>query len=252
MARMERQPGEPPRGGTLGVGGDGGFLGGGVVARLGGLAPGGGAPARAGFWAVLAASTFLVCGMLAVLLVTLLAALIRQSRAMEEAELLDPLTGLLNHRHFLGEAQREMTRAIRYRHTSSVLLLDVDDFKRINDTFGRRAGDMALGRLAAVLRQSVRDHDMVGRLGGEEFAVLLPETTAAHSEPLAERLRVEIEGLKLSAEGRAFSLTVSIGVSEFCAEDETLDPVLRRADAALYEAKLGGRNRVVVGASATA
>ncbi len=212
----------------------------------------GGAPTRAGFWAVLAVTAFLVSGVLAIMVVALLAAFSRQSRAMAEAELVDPLTGLLSHSHFIGEAQREMTRAIRYRHTSSVLLLDVDDFKRINDTFGRRAGDKALARLAAVLRQSVRDHDMVGRLGGEEFAVLLPETTAAQSEPLAERLRAEIEGLKLSAEDRAFSLTVSIGVSEFCAEDETLDPVLRRADAALYEAKLGGRNRVVVGASAAA
>ena len=212
----------------------------------------GGAPTRAVFWAVLAVTAFLVSGVLAIMVVALLAAFSRQSRAMAEVELVDPLTGLLSHSHFIGEAQREMTRAIRYRHTSSLLLLDVDDFKRINDTFGRRAGDKALARLAAVLRQSVRDHDMVGRLGGEEFAVLLPETTAAQSEPLAERLRAEIEGLKLSAGERGFSLTVSIGVSEFCAEDETLDPVLRRADAALYEAKLGGRNRVVVGASAAA
>lgn len=156
----------------------------------------------------------------------------------------DPLTGLSNRRHFFERGAQELRRAARYRRPLALLMLDIDHFKSVNDRYGHEAGDAVLRDLAERLRAGLRTSDLAGRIGGEEFAVLLPETTAEQAELLAERLRAAIAADPL---GPDLGITVSLGVAlAVPASEETLDPVLRRADAALYRAKAGGRNQVVL------
>jgi diguanylate cyclase (GGDEF)-like protein len=122
-------------------------------------------------------------------------------------------------------------------------MLDIDFFKRINDCYGHQAGDLALRAFASLCRTLVRTQDTMARVGGEEFALLLPETGRAEAEAMAERLRAAVEGLRL--EGVDSTMTVSVGVSEVLAEETEIYPALSRADQALYAAKRAGRNRVV-------
>jgi diguanylate cyclase (GGDEF)-like protein/PAS domain S-box-containing protein len=158
----------------------------------------------------------------------------------------DALTGLLNRRHFVELAEVELARAARYRYPISVVMLDLDHFKDINDTFGHAFGDAVLHGLASVLRKHLRRGDVTGRMGGEEFAVLLPQTETKPAVATLERVRGAVETMAL--DGLAESgrrVTVSIGLVGLRA-GETLDEVLRRADGALYKAKATGRNRLVV------
>lgn len=157
----------------------------------------------------------------------------------------DPLTGVANRRRFMEEAAHELARARRHGHPLSVVMFDLDHFKAINDRHGHAVGDAALRHVCAVVAQCLRAEDLLARLGGEEFAVLLPHNTQDAAMALAERLRVAIASQPLMAGGsRAIALRASFGVVEVHT-DEALDPdALRRADAALYEAKHGGRNRV--------
>jgi diguanylate cyclase (GGDEF)-like protein len=151
----------------------------------------------------------------------------------------DPLTGLLNRRSLMERLELETARALRYQRALSVLVLDIDHFKRINDTLGHEAGDEALVLLATIVRSSVRGSDIAARLGGEEFVVVAPETAIEGAQVLAERLRAEIQ---LRA-----SYTVSIGVaSTESTEARTARALLAAADCALYRAKGAGRNCVVV------
>lgn len=157
----------------------------------------------------------------------------------------DSLTGAFNRRHFLAVGAAEMERAQRYGNALSVLMIDVDHFKSINDRFGHAVGDDSLRALVEALRRGLRDIDVIGRLGGEEFAVLLPETAMAGALVTAERLRARIADLRLPvADGQILSFTVSIGVA--CPHGVDVSPaaVLALADAALYKAKNNGRNRV--------
>jgi diguanylate cyclase (GGDEF)-like protein len=156
----------------------------------------------------------------------------------------DPLTGLLNRRAIDDLLDDEAHRASRLGSTFSVLMLDVDHFKAINDHHGHAAGDRALQHLATLLSGQMRDIDRVARYGGEEFVVLLPATDAAEAAVLAERLRERVASLPASWEDQAMPLTISIGVAQWSGEKEGLRALLAQADDALYRAKSRGRNCV--------
>lgn len=159
----------------------------------------------------------------------------------------DALTGAVNRRSFLERAQAELSRSRRYGAPLSLVMMDVDHFKRINDTLGHAQGDDALCRIVQVCAQVVRKEDVLGRLGGEEFALLLPQTSLEEAHHLVERLRERIAHSRMD-DGRpgapAVVLTASFGVTSMRAEDDSVDDLLGRADAALYRAKAAGRNRV--------
>ncbi|HEY0835508.1 MAG TPA: diguanylate cyclase [Azospirillum sp.] len=159
----------------------------------------------------------------------------------------DPLTGLANRREFLAAAERELVRVRRYDRPAAVLMVDIDHFKRINDTHGHAAGDEALRRVAAICRDLLRESDLIGRLGGEEFGILLPETDVAAAREAAERLRAALAGADIRRpDGGAMRLTASIGIAACTATDSSIGQALSRADDALYHAKGQGRNRVEV------
>jgi diguanylate cyclase (GGDEF)-like protein len=163
-----------------------------------------------------------------------------------EAELrrlaaIDGLTGALNRGEFLASAQREIDAGLDV----AVLMLDVDHFKHINDRFGHAAGDAALRHLVATLRKDTRQVDLLGRLGGEEFAVLMPAVSRHAAENTAERLRSRIAKTPLAYSDHLIEMTVSVGVALRQISDRTIDQLTARADAALYQAKGAGRNRVI-------
>ncbi len=158
----------------------------------------------------------------------------------------DALTGVANRRSLLRRAEHEFRRARRYRRPMALLLLDLDHFKRVNDTWGHFAGDEALKALCDVCLGSLRSSDMLGRLGGEEFAVLLPETGVHDACGTGERIRQLVEQLEVDWHGRTIRMTVSIGVATIEQSDPDIYSLMRRADLALYTAKDVGRNRVVL------
>jgi diguanylate cyclase (GGDEF)-like protein len=159
--------------------------------------------------------------------------------------LVDQLTGVSNRRHFFQIAEAEFERFQRYKRPFSLLMIDLDHFKHINDQFGHPVGDKVLRDLAATINRCRRDTDTFGRLGGEEFALLLPETTLSGATDIAVRLRRACHGLALPAE-TARRLTISIGVTQIRTDDPNFDAVLARADETLYRAKTNGRDRVEV------
>jgi diguanylate cyclase (GGDEF)-like protein len=160
----------------------------------------------------------------------------------------DSLTGLSNRGEILDRLQREINRASRERTNIALIMVDVDHFKSINDSYGHVAGDMVLAELAARMRAAVRSYDAVGRYGGEEFLVILPGCNAANAIKHAERLRelVTSEPVMLSESG--VFVTISLGVVSKCPSNmEDVNCLIRSADAALYRAKSGGRNQVILG-----
>jgi diguanylate cyclase (GGDEF)-like protein/PAS domain S-box-containing protein len=159
----------------------------------------------------------------------------------------DPLTGVANRRRFLEQLGMELDRARRFGDPASLLMLDLDHFKGVNDAHGHAAGDAVLQHLADLSRLCLRRIDLFGRLGGEEFAILLPGTDRAGAELFAERFRQKLEDTPAQTGKGVIPVTVSIGIAEFGPEDPDPDAVLARADAALYRAKQAGRNRVEVG-----
>jgi diguanylate cyclase (GGDEF)-like protein len=166
---------------------------------------------------------------------------------MRKMSITDGLTGLFNHREFYQQLRRELERARRYRHTVSLLVIDVDDFKRFNDRFGHLAGDLALRKISDLLRNCARATDIVARYGGEEFAVILPESTAGGALMLAERIKTEVAGCNfLPQAATEIRLTVSIGI--YTAEEGAVseDQMVSYADEAAYSAKHAGKNCVVV------
>jgi len=158
----------------------------------------------------------------------------------------DPLTGVPNRRSFEATARREVERARRYAKPFAVLALDIDHFKRINDTYGHDVGDIVLKRLSQICLEKLRVTDFLARLGGEEFAMLLPETDIDAAATLAERLRTAIATTPIATPKGALPITVSLGVAQYAPNEPTIDAALKRADEALYEAKHSGRNKVVV------
>ncbi|MBU4354724.1 MAG: GGDEF domain-containing protein, partial [Proteobacteria bacterium] len=165
---------------------------------------------------------------------------------VERLSTVDPLTGLYNRRHFFASAQTEFQRSLRYNLPIAGIIMDIDHFKRVNDSYGHAVGDMVLVEMAAVCRRGIRLSDLAARYGGEEFCFLLPETDLRGAHDLAERLRADVVGLHFEADGRNFNVTASFGVAERLADKDSIDNLLERSDQALYEAKRGGRNRVMV------
>lgn len=158
---------------------------------------------------------------------------------------IDPLTKSLTRRHFFSIAETEFLRFKRYRRQLSILVLDADHFKNINDTYGHYAGDLVLRSLSLVVLEQKRTQDTYGRLGGEEFALLLPETNLQQAKIVAERVQKAWSQTPSNMDGQLIYSTVSIGVAEANDQDQSFEDVLRRADRMMYKAKEAGRNRVV-------
>lgn len=167
-------------------------------------------------------------------------------RRLHEETRLDPLTGLRNRRAFEESAQLAVAEAARSNSPLTLLMMDLDHFKKLNDTWGHALGDRALRAFAGVLLTVTGSNDAVARLGGEEFAVLLPGRTARSAMAVAERLRATVEGLHLSEGEELVRFTVSVGLSSLRGGELTMEAMLRRADRALYQAKREGRNRVAL------
>ncbi|MDD4912110.1 MAG: diguanylate cyclase [Sideroxydans sp.] len=157
----------------------------------------------------------------------------------------DYLTGLDNRRHFLGQAETELARTLRYDRDLSILMIDIDHFKQVNDTYGHKVGDIVLQKFASVCRATLRNIDIIGRIGGEEFAVLLPEAGQEQAMDAAERLcaALAVAQVKLDS-GLPLHFTVSLGVVTLEEKDTNIDTLLNQADQALYRAKSQGRNQV--------
>lgn len=158
----------------------------------------------------------------------------------------DPLTGVFNRRALDEPLTRELKAGLRYGAPACLMILDLDYFKTVNDRLGHTAGDLVLRELASLMTNTVREIDIVGRYGGEEFAIILPHTSVEQAQPLAERLRNRIETHAFDVEDGTVRLTASIGIAEVCNPAiASIEDWVNAADAALYDAKAQGRNRVV-------
>ncbi len=155
----------------------------------------------------------------------------------------DPLTGAFNRRHFMELMTREQRRADRYGAIYSVLMIDIDHFKRVNDTYGHQVGDLAIQAMANACQRMMRPTDIVARYGGEEFIITLTHTDLQGAVKVAERLRQSVSEIAVQTDRGPLSFTISIGVSTY-KKPSKLDQVIGTADQALYAAKEGGRNRV--------
>ncbi|MBF0201592.1 MAG: diguanylate cyclase [Desulfamplus sp.] len=153
----------------------------------------------------------------------------------------DALTGISNRRYFLERAEEEISRSIRYRHPLTFVMMDIDHFKNINDTHGHHVGDVVLKNVAAILQDTLRINDIFGRIGGEEFAAILPETSIENAGIVMERIRAGIEASVWEIDGTAVSCTMSMGMAMLINHHD-LNNLMKDADAALYVAKDSGRN----------
>ena len=158
----------------------------------------------------------------------------------------DPLTGIANRRQFMASGAQMFDRAKRYKRPASLLVMDLDHFKTINDKYGHAAGDAVLQAAASLLSAHRRGPDVPARLGGEEFAILLPETELPGAVAFAESLRTALEAMRIPIPDtdQELAITMSVGVAQYLPTDESLDLLLHRGDAALYRAKKNGRNQV--------
>jgi diguanylate cyclase (GGDEF)-like protein len=157
----------------------------------------------------------------------------------------DPLTSVFNRRAFLTLLEKAISQAERMRQSLPVLVLDLDHFKKINDTWGHSGGDDVLRQFVALANRCLRKEDMMGRLGGEEFAIFLPNADSPGAQAVAERLRTLVQAQPVQSGPQSIALTVSIGMA-LCVRGDSADAVLKRADTAMYLAKQKGRNRVEV------
>lgn len=157
----------------------------------------------------------------------------------------DPLTGAFNRRRFIEQAAEELKRSRRYGAPLAVLMLDIDHFKQVNDTYGHDAGDEVLRRVVDRCLQTLRSSDVFGRFGGEEFAAVLTETSEAAALQTCKRLASQLEQMKTRTASGEIKITASIGLTMLSGTDRTIDSLLKRADNALYEAKKAGRNQII-------
>lgn len=172
--------------------------------------------------------------------------LIEAESKMAHLAMYDELTGVINRRGFFLEAEKALSRMKRTGSSCMVLMLDIDHFKNINDHYGHGIGDLVLKVFSGTIGKCLRESDLLGRIGGEEFAVILPDTTMADGMKIAERIRSSIEAEKISEQEKDISITVSIGSAAFiCQTDSAIHAMLKLADEHLYEAKNSGRNRIV-------
>lgn len=172
----------------------------------------------------------------------------RTNEKLEHLAATDPLTGATNRRQFIESVEAEINRAKRHGAPFSLLALDLDHFKAINDSYGHQAGDQVLQRFVDKCTDAIRPYDGVARVGGEEFMVLLPQAALDTAQSVGERIRSAIAGAPFEAGiGAPITVTVSVGASEYGRDGETIDAILRKADERLYRAKHLGRNQVVAG-----
>lgn len=163
----------------------------------------------------------------------------------KEMAIIDELTGVFNRRGIMELLRREVARSERFKLPLSVAMVDIDDFKKVNDTFGHITGDKVLKAVATIMKSVIRKIDMIGRYGGEEFLVIFPNTPKNNARIAAEKLRKEVESHKFKYKDREFKVTISIGVAEYEDGDST-ESLIAKADEALYRAKSAGKNRVEV------
>jgi diguanylate cyclase (GGDEF)-like protein len=149
-----------------------------------------------------------------------------------------------NRRHFIEQMDKELAHCKRFQTSAAFLMVDLDHFKTVNDTYGHATGDLVLKHFAELTKQRLRRVDLVGRLGGEEFGILLPGTDPAGAELFAERLRSHVADTPVQCDDSTIPMTISIGISFFGPHDTDIDSIMARADLALYRAKDRGRNRV--------
>lgn len=177
---------------------------------------------------------------------------IKQKKLLEEElraiATIDSLTGVYSRYQLLEFGENELKRFLRTGHSLCALMLDIDHFKSINDTYGHSVGDIALKHFATICKETLRTTDIIGRIGGEEFVIIMPDTEEDEGYSVAERIRIKIAESKFSATDAAalFSLTVSIGLYIFTKNDHSFERTLSKADKALYEAKGAGRNHVII------
>ena len=178
--------------------------------------------------------------------------LIMKNRVLAEVSARDALTGLYNRWYVMEKIESEMNRSLRHGSPVALLMLDIDHFKRINDSFGHAAGDQVLKSFGQVLRESCRVYDVPGRYGGEEFCIVLPETRIGSTTVVAERIRQRLADSRFDVGADRVAITASIGIAGMDADDSVVSSaaLIDRADRALYSAKNHGRNRVEVWASA--
>ncbi len=169
---------------------------------------------------------------------------LEQQKAQEELKRLaeiDDLTGIYNVRVFNQIARNELQRFHRYGHPLIFIMLDLDDFKQVNDQYGHLAGDRVLKEVAGTARAKLRSIDVMGRLGGDEFGILLPETNMDRGKVVASRIQQALRRMKISTDGgTSLHVTASLGLTEVCSNDKDLDSIISRADSALYQAKREG------------
>jgi diguanylate cyclase (GGDEF)-like protein len=156
----------------------------------------------------------------------------------------DALTGLFSREYFTQQLGDTFHRCERYQRPFSLIMADIDDFKAVNDTYGHPTGDVVLEGVGRIITDIIRHEDCGARYGGEEFMVLLPETPPENARYPAERLRKSLEGFRFQAEGKRFSVTVSVGIAGFPDHASTMDELIEKVDQALYEAKRAGKNTV--------
>ena len=164
----------------------------------------------------------------------------------DEVSNTDPLTFLPNRRKIIVELQEEVIRSDRYKTPLSISILDIDHFKKVNDTYGHTTGDETLRSVAAKLRDHIRHPDVIGRYGGEEFLIVLPNSEVRAAGEQASRLCQQIRAMQIEANGYILSVTISIGIAQFKVGQENWEGFLHRADEALYKAKEQGRDQWVV------
>lgn len=177
---------------------------------------------------------------------TLLLKVVESKRRIEKLSRTDELTNLYNRRYFMELARRELALGARYGTPVAMLMLDMDDFKRVNNSFGHKAGDEVLLACAHIVEGTIRLTDIIGRYGGDEFLVLAPNTDSAGAGELAERIRLAFAKTPILAAEQAVHLTVSIGAVSAEGRASSMDELLQAADHALYQAKHQGRNRIVM------
>jgi diguanylate cyclase (GGDEF)-like protein len=171
--------------------------------------------------------------------------IVRNAQELERLATIDGMTGIYNRRHFLALADHEWSRSRRYKRAISFLMIDIDFFKSINDKFGHEGGDQMIVHLTKLARDCKRDSDVLARIGGEEFAILLPETNLQQAQIIAERLRSEVAANPLIAGPVRISATISIGVAAAAQSMTGIADLMKAADKALYDAKNSGRNCVI-------
>lgn len=168
-----------------------------------------------------------------------------QEQELKRLAFIDPLTNCHNRRSFLTRAETEFERSRRYQHSFSILYLDIDHFKIINDSFGHTVGDLAIKQLTEIFLDSIRDSDILGRLGGDEFGIVLQESSLEKAVLIAEKLRLNVEQFVCSGELSGVKFSISIGVASLIPDDANAYDTLKRADLNLYKSKNAGRNTVV-------